>query len=86
MNYRSELVDILSTCFVFTLDGQEVPQSFALQGVDVALSELAIDSLSAIQVCVELENRFGWSISPSEFLEFTSLGNVADGLEKFARG
>lgn len=86
MNYRSELVDILSRSFVFTLGGQIVPQSFASQGEDIALSDLVIDSLSAVQVCVELENRFGWSIAPNEFLEFTSLGMVAVELEKFAHG
>lgn len=77
MNSREHIVTIMKDCFVSLHSGSSIPDSFVTDDVDVAMSELAIDSLAAVQVCVELENRLNWSISPKALLSFSTLGELA---------
>lgn len=83
MNVRSEIATIMSDCFVHLHDGTAIPDSFINGGANIALDALSIDSLAAVQICVELENRLEWSISPKQFLAFETLGDVASALEAF---
>lgn len=84
MNFRHEIATIMADCFVKFHDGTTIPESFINGGLDVALDALSLDSLSTIQICVELENRFNWSIAPNQLTEYGTLGNLASALETFA--
>jgi acyl carrier protein len=61
---------------ISTISGERVDSSVFSDHTDVPLSSLSIDSLSAMQLCIELENEFGWSISPAELVAFESLGDL----------
>ena len=81
MKYQDDLLAMLRNCMIFTLDGNAIDASIFENHNDVPLSVLSIDSLSAMQLCIELENHFGWSITPQEFLTFESLGDIARALD-----
>jgi len=66
---------------IFTMSGEKVDSSVFSDHTDVPLSSLNIDSLSAMQLCIELENEFGWSITPEELIAFESLGELERALE-----
>jgi acyl carrier protein len=61
---------------ISTISGERVDSSVFSDHTDVPLSSLSIDSLSAMQLCIELENEFGWSITPAELIAFESLGDL----------
>ena len=67
---------MLRKCMISTISGERVDSSVFSDHTDVPLSSLSIDSLSAMQLCIELENEFGWSITPAELIAFESLGDL----------
>lgn len=81
MNFRAEIIGMLRKCMIFTMSGEKVDSSVFSDHTDVPLSSLNIDSLSAMQLCIELENEFGWSITPEELIAFESLGELERALE-----
>ena len=81
MNFRTEIIGMLRKCMIFTMSGEKVDSSVFSDHTDVPLSTLNIDSLSAMQLCIELENEFGWSITPEELIAFESLGELERALE-----
>ena len=81
MNFRAEIIGMLRKCMIFTMSGEKVDSSVFSDHTDVPLSTLNIDSLSAMQLCIELENEFGWSITPEELIAFESLGELERALE-----
>ena len=81
MNFRAEIIGMLRKCMIFTMSGEKVDSSVFSDHTDVPLSTLNIDSLSAMQLCIELENEFGWSITPEELIAFESLGELVRALE-----
>lgn len=81
MNFRAEIIGMLRKCMIFTMAGEKVDSSVFSDHTDVPLSSLNIDSLSAMQLCIELENEFGWSITPEELIAFESLGELERALE-----
>ena len=81
MNVRADIIEILRICRIFTLSGEPIDASDLTDRDDVPLLGLTIDSLSAMQLCIELENRCGWSITPEDLIAFESLGELARALE-----
>jgi acyl carrier protein len=81
VNFRAEIIGMLRKCMIFTMSGEKVDSSVFSDHTDVPLSTLNIDSLSAMQLCIELENEFGWSITPEELIAFESLGELERALE-----
>jgi len=81
VNFRAEIIGMLRKCMIFTMSGEKVDSSVFSDHTDVPLSSLNIDSLSAMQLCIELENEFGWSITPEELIAFESLGELERALE-----
>ena len=81
MNYRPELVTLMQKCMIFTFSGEKVDSSLFSDGDDVPLSSLSIDSLAAMQFCIELEAHFGWSVTPEELLAFETVGDIARALD-----
>jgi acyl carrier protein len=76
VNFRAEIIEILGVCMIFTISGGRVDRNVFSDHDDVPLSSLSIDSLTAMQFCIELENRFGWSITPEDLMSFTSLSEI----------
>ena len=81
MNLHDDFIAILRNCMIFTLEGKAIDASIFTNQNDVPLSTLSIDSLAAMQLCIDLENRFGWSVTPEEFLAFESLGAIERALD-----
>lgn len=81
MSFRIEIEEILDICVILTVAGERVGAA-GISGKDgVPLSTLSIDSLASMQFCIELENRFGWSITPEELLAFYSLAEIERALQ-----
>jgi acyl carrier protein len=76
VNHQADFIAMLRKCMIFTLNGNAIDASMFANHNDVPLSTLSIDSLSAMQLCIELENEFGWSITPAELIAFESLGDL----------
>ncbi len=81
MNFRAEIEEILDVCLILTVSGEKVEARANQSFDDVHLATLSIDSLASMQFCIELENRFGWSLTPEELLTFESLGDIERGLQ-----
>lgn len=86
MNLRTEIEEILATCVILTVSGEHVGARGGSDNDDVLLSDLSIDSLAAMQFCIELENRFGWSVTPEELLSFESLAEIERALQDHVSG
>jgi acyl carrier protein len=76
VNHQADLIAMLRKCMIFTLSGNAIDASMFANHNDVPLSTLSIDSLAAMQLCIELENEFVWSITPAELIAFESLGDL----------
>jgi acyl carrier protein len=81
VSVRADIIEILRICRIFTLSGEPIDESLLTDHDDVPLSLITIDSLEAMQLCIELEKRCGWSITPEELIAFESLGELARALE-----
>ena len=61
---RAEIVDLLHACGVFTLQEHGIEEAFLAGEADFPIGELRMDSLSAMEFCIALENTWGLSIAP----------------------
>ena len=61
---RAELIEVLHSCGVVTLLERGVEGAFLDGSVDFPMGELRMDSLSAMEFCIALENTWGLSIAP----------------------
>ena len=77
---ETEIIEILRRCMIFTVSGEKLQLDSRTSFDDVQLSDLSIDSLASMQFCIELETRFGWSVTPEEFMSFEALGDVVRSL------
>lgn len=77
MNTRNEVIEILRESGVFFTGIENDIQRFIDGDTDIQLTSLVIDSLSTMEICIMLEDKFGVSITPKEFSEFTHLSKVA---------
>lgn len=73
---RAEIVELLHACGVFTLRELAVEDAFLAGTADVAISDLRMDSLSAMEFCIALENRWGLSVSPADVNRLGSLAEL----------
>lgn len=60
------MVELLHACGVFTLREHGIEESFLAGEKDFPIGELQMDSLSAMEFCIALENRWGLSVSPAD--------------------
>ncbi len=70
---RHLLSDALDYASVPGFAGSERQLQF-IAGGDVRLSELEIDSLAAMEICIAIETNFDVSIVPNDLPTFESLG------------
>lgn len=73
---RLTLVRMLSDVGIFGLRDDNLEEDFVLGLVNPSLKDLGIDSLSEMELCIALENRFDVSISPTSLSRFSSLDEL----------
>ena len=76
MATRAEIVELLHQCGVFTLQERGVEESFLEGSSDFPIAELQMDSLSAMEFCIALENQWGLSVSPADVNRLGSLDSL----------
>ena len=75
---RADLAALLRSCGVVTLRELGIEQQFVDGTTDLAIERLQMDSLSAMEFCIALEERWGLSIAPEEAASFGTLGHLAE--------
>ncbi len=73
---RAEIVELLHACGVFTLREHGVEEAFLDGSTDFPIADLRMDSLSAMEFCIVLEDRWGLSVSPAEVTRLGTLGEL----------
>lgn len=73
---RTDIVALLHGCGVFTLREYAIEDKFLAGDVDFAIADLQMDSLSAMEFCIALEDRWSLSVSPTEIDRLGSLGDL----------
>lgn len=73
---RAELVTLLHNSGVFTLRELGVEDAYLAGTADVAIADLQMDSLSAMEFCIVLEERWGLSVPPSDLARLGSLEDL----------
>lgn len=48
--------------------------------LDAPLTELGLDSIYVMTLCGDIEDEYGVAIDPTFFADFTTLGDLAEGL------
>lgn len=73
---RGELVELLHACGVFTLREHGIEEAFLAGTADFPVADLRMDSLSAMEFCIVLEDRWGLSVSPADVNQLGTLGQL----------
>jgi acyl carrier protein len=74
---RSQLVSILDLT-TGALSDQAVADRLTSNGDDVALSELDLDSLVGMELCLEIENRTGVTLDLADLATYPSVNALAE--------
>jgi len=74
---RSQLVSILDLT-TGALSDQAVVDRLTSNGDDVALSELDLDSLVGMELCLEIENRTGVTLDLGDLATYPSVNALAE--------
>ena len=79
---RQRVVAALRSASVacFQIDNRFQP--FIDDGVDIALAELAADSLAVMEICIALELTCGLSLEPERLRGLVSMAQLAEMLEQ----
>ncbi len=70
------LLELLISSGVYSLRESSNAEEFVAGTRSIKIKELDIDSLSAMEICIRLENRFQLSISPETLLSFEYLDDL----------
>lgn len=76
MNRRLLLLELLISSGVYSIRESNNAKEFVAGTRKLKLVELDIDSLSAMEICIRLENKFQLSISPETLLSFEYLDDL----------
>ena len=76
MNSRLVLLELLISSGVYSLRESGNAEEFVAGTRAIKTKELDIDSLSAMEICIRLENRFQISIAPETLLSFEYLDDL----------
>ena len=74
---RADLAALLRSCGVQPLRELGIDQQFVDGTADLALDDLRMDSLSAMEFCIALEERWQLSVAPEDVGSFGTLGQLA---------
>lgn len=70
---RCRLADLLRLSGIFTLQEAGICDDFIQGNCDVLVTDLDMDSLAAMELCIFLEEQMGLSLSPDQLMTRTSL-------------
>jgi acyl carrier protein len=70
------LLELLISSGVYSLRESSNAEEFVAGTRSIKIKELDIDSLSAMEICIRLENRFQISISPETLLSLEYLDDL----------
>ena len=73
---RARLAAMLRSAGAFGLRDQGFEDDFIRGAVDPQLSDLGIDSLAEMELCIAIENEMGVSIIPAELGDLSTLGGL----------
>ena len=76
MNRRLLLLELLISSGVYSIRESNNAKEFVAGTRKLKLVELDIDSLSAMEICIRLENKFQLSISPETLLSLEYLDDL----------
>ncbi|MBG56735.1 acyl carrier protein [Porticoccus hydrocarbonoclasticus] len=80
---RELLVPILQDAGIFYLRDTVAESDFVAGVWDIELTELEIDSLSAMELCIGLEVEWGLTVLPEDLNRLSTLGQLVDRVEKY---
>lgn len=80
---RELLVPILQDAGIFYLRDTVAESDFVAGVWDIELTELEIDSLSAMELCIGLEVEWGLTVLPEDLNRLNTLGQLVDRVEKY---
>jgi acyl carrier protein len=76
--HRNEFVIYMIEAGVIGLDNHPNKEKFINESQDIPLAELHVDSLTYIQIAIQIEEKYGLSLSPDEISEFTTLNGLLE--------
>lgn len=74
------LLELLISSGVYSLRESGNAEEFVQGTRAIKLKDLDIDSLSAMEICIRLENTFQLSITPEMLLSFEHLDDLMDAI------
>lgn len=74
---RKKLLQILRKAGVYSLGESGLDQEYVSGKTNLKTSDLEIDSLSSMQICIELESQCGVFLAPNDLLSFEFLDDIA---------
>lgn len=83
---RLTLATLVHTAGIFGLREEGLEREFLEGKVDVQLSALGMDSLSAMELCIGIEQELGVSIVPTELTQLKTLGDLVGRIKKLQAG
>lgn len=78
MAIRKLLIPVLQDAGIFYLRDNIVENDFAAGVWDIHLTELDMDSLSTMELCIGLEVEWGLTVLPEDLSKVGTLGQLAD--------
>lgn len=76
--FRNEFVFNMITAGVIGLENHPDKDKFIKGLVDIAIDELHVDSLTKIQIAIQIEEQYGVSLSPDDVSRYATLNRLAD--------
>lgn len=73
---KSEFVKFLARAGVVSLNSSDLKVRFIDEAEDFTFEEISLDSMSAIEIAVQLEEEFQTSFSPETILKQASLNDL----------
>jgi acyl carrier protein len=76
--YRNEFVINMIAAGVIGLENHPEKEKFVNDLQDIPFDELHVDSLTYIQIAIQIEEKYALSLSPDEISEFTTLNGLVE--------
>jgi len=75
---RQTLARLLYEAGIFGLTDEDIEEEFISGNINPKLTDIGIDSLSEMELCIGIENEFGVSIAPTELHNLATLDDLLD--------
>ena len=81
---RRVVVQALRYAAVPDFEGSKKEADFLATGSDIQMSELQVDSLASMELCIAIETDFGVTILPQQLAEISSLNGLVEAIREAA--